>query len=334
MNTYINGISYYLPKKTLTNEEINAEHPEWEAGKIAQKTGIQKRHIAAEDEFSSDMAIKVANKFFDEYSFRREDVDFLLFCTQSPDYYLPSSACIIQQKLNLPTHIGAFDFNLGCSGYTYGLSLAKSLVYSKMAKNVLLITSETYSKFINPKDKSNKTIFGDAATATLISGEKGLWEIGDFVFGTDGKGADNLIVKNGGARFKKEIGSDILDENNNFIKNDANLFMNGGEIFSFTSIAVPQLINDILKKNNLDISDSVFYVMHQANKYMLEFIRRKTNIDPNRFIYYIEEVGNTVSNTIPIVLKEKCIDSNKGNILLAGFGVGYSWSGCIIKSVN
>ncbi|MFC2081220.1 3-oxoacyl-ACP synthase III family protein [Bacteroidota bacterium] len=334
MKTYINGISYYLPEEVLTNEDISREHPEWEADKISQKTGIHKRFIAAEDEYASDMAVSAANKLFKEYDINPETIDFLLYCTQSPDYFLPTSACVLQQKLSLPTTIGAFDINLGCSGWVYGLSVAKGFINAGMAKNILLITSETYSKFIHPKDKSNKTIFGDAAAATLITGRPGIWEIGEFAFGTDGSGAGNLIVKNGGLRFRDEEGRDILNEDNSFVRNDDNLYMNGGEIFSFTSKAVPVLIDEVLKRNNLNKFDIDAYVMHQANKYMLEFIRRKMKIDPRNFIYYLEDVGNTVSNTIPIALKERCMDSNQRNLLLAGFGVGYSWSGCTLKAAD
>ena len=334
MKVYINGISYYLPERILSNEDINREHPEWDVEKITQKTGIQERHIAAREEFSSDMAVKAAEKFFDEYHINRKDIDFLLLCTQSPDYFLPTTACSVQRRLDLPTSIGALDFNLGCSGFTYGLSMAKGLIASNMGKNVLLITSETYSKFIHPKDKSNKTIFGDAAAATLISGEKGIWEVGEFVFGTDGEGLNNLIVRNGGMRYKNTSGTDIYDENNQYVKNEDNLFMDGAAIFSFSSDAVPKLIDDVLAKNNMQESEVDYYVLHQANRYMLEFIRRKAKIDPSKFIYYLQNVGNTVSSTIPIALAEKCINTENAKILLAGFGVGYSWCGCIIKSVK
>ena len=159
MKSNIKAISYYLPKGELTNHDINIEFPEWDIDKISSKTGINSRHISASDEFASDLAIKAANKLFEEHSIDRQKVDFLLYCTQSPDYFLPTTACIIQDKLGLQTNIGALDFNLGCSGFVYGLSLAKGLIDGGMARNVLLITSETYSKFIHPKDKSNKTIF-------------------------------------------------------------------------------------------------------------------------------------------------------------------------------
>ena len=333
MNAYINGISYYTPEKNLTNEDLSKDFPEWEADKISKKTGIKNRHIAAENEFASDMAIKAANKLFNAYNIDKKSIDFLIYCTQSPDYFLPSTSCIIQDKLGLNTSIGAFDFNLGCSGYVYGLSMAKAMIGSGMVNNILFLTSNTYSKYIHPKDKSNRTIFGDAATASLISNIKGIWSIENFEWGTNGKGAENLIVKNGGIRNKENHGSDIYDENNLFIKNDNYLYMNGGEIFNFTSEAVPILIDSLLKKNNLTANDIDAFVLHQANKYMLEYIRRKMKIEPDKFIYYLEDVGNTVSNTIPITLKEKCEKSVYKKLVLAGFGVGYSWGGCILNKI-
>jgi 3-oxoacyl-[acyl-carrier-protein] synthase-3 len=334
MGTYIKGIAYYLPSDILDNQAINISHPEWAVDKISNKTGIFKRHIASEDEFASDMALKAANNLFEEYNIEKDQIDFILYCTQSPDYFLPTTACILQHKLGLSTSCGALDFNLGCSGYVYGLAVAKGLIEGRIAKNVLLITSETYSKFINKNDKSNKTIFGDAASATLLSSSEGIYKLGDFVLGSDGAGFENLIVKNGGTKFKDNIGKDVFNDEGDYVKNDSNLFMNGAEIFSFTSTAVPKLIAKVLEDNNLEFDNVDYFLFHQANKYMLDFIRKKINIPQDKFIYYLENVGNTVSSTIPIALKEEGINKHrKGKIVLAGFGVGYSWGGCIIESV-
>lgn len=331
MKASIKAISYYLPEAILSNDLINQDFPEWDIEKISSKTGINSRHISASDEFSSDMAVKAAEKLFEEHNIDRSTIDYLLFCTQSPDYFLPTTACIIQDKLGLNTSIGALDFNLGCSGFVYGLSLAKGLIAGEMAKNVLLITSETYSKFIHPKDKSNKTIFGDAAAATLITSGEGFCSIGNFVFGTDGKGAENLIVKQGGMRFPvSEENEDIKDEFGN-IRNDKNLFMNGTEIFNFTGEFVPKLTASILDKSGLTKEDIDLFIFHQANKYMLNHLRKKIKIPEEKFFISMEHCGNTVSSTIPIALYEaqkegKTTDIK--NLILAGFGVGYSWGAC------
>lgn len=337
MNTksYIKAISYYLPNNNLSNEKIEKDFPEWSIDKIAAKTGIKNRYIASIDETSGDMAVKVAEILFDEYNIDRNIVDFILLCTQSPDYFLPTTACIVQNKLGLNTNVGALDFNLGCSGFVYGLGLAKGLIESGQARNVLLITSETYSKFIHPKDKSNKTIFGDAAAATLVTADEGLFELNNFEYGTDGRGAENLIVKNGAMRNQFKTSEVKVDDNNNYLSDD-NLFMNGAEIFIFTLVSVPILLQEICKKNAINEDEIDLFIFHQANKFMLDSLRKKIKIPENKFYTYIEDCGNTVSSTIPIAIynaiKENRIKP-KQKILLAGFGVGYSWAGTILHSI-
>ena len=331
---FIHSISYYLPENTLTNELLVQEFPEWDIQKISNKTGINSRHIAANDEFSSDMAVNAANKLFKEHSIDKDSIDFLLLCTQSPDYFLPTTACVLQDRLGLKTTTGALDFNLGCSGFVYGLSLAKGLIKGGMAKNVLLITSETYSKFIHSKDKSNKTIFGDAAAATLISSENGFCEIGEFIFGTDGSGYENLIVKEGGMRFPfTNINEDIVDDYGN-VHNDKNLYMNGPEIFNFTGEFVPKLTKSILEKADLEMNDIDLFIFHQANKYMLNYLRKKIRIPKEKFYIGMEHCGNTVSSTIPIALSDYLKinkENDLKNVVLEGFGVGYSWAACNLK---
>jgi 3-oxoacyl-[acyl-carrier-protein] synthase-3 len=331
---HIHSISYYLPERQLTNKDLNEEFPEWDIEKISSKTGINVRHISAVDEFASDMAFKAATKLFEENDIDKTKIDFLLLCTQSPDYFLPTTACILQNRLGLKTTTGALDFNLGCSGFVYGLSLAKGLIAGGMASNVLLITSETYSKHIHSKDKSNKTIFGDAAAATLVTKEKGFCEIEEFVFGTDGSGAENLIVKEGGLRYPSSPNiTDVIDEYGN-THNSKNLYMNGPEIFNFTGEFVPKLTNAILEKSNLDMEDVDLFIFHQANKYMLNYLRKKIKIPKEKFFISMEHCGNTVSSTIPIAMKD-AFDKNElqqvKNMVIEGFGVGYSWAACNLK---
>jgi 3-oxoacyl-[acyl-carrier-protein] synthase III len=332
MKAYIKAISYYLPEKVLTNEELVNQFPDWTVEKVASKIGVSQRHIAAEDETSADMAAKAGKKLLEDNNFDPEIIDFVLLCTQSPDYFLPTSACIIQNKLEIPVHSGAVDFNLGCSGFVYGLAMAKGLIAGGIAKNILLLTSETYSKFIHPQDKSNRTIFGDGAAATLISTE-GFAEIMDFSLGTDGKGASNLIVATGGFRHLHPLNDLKLDESGNPTSSD-NLYMNGAEIFNFTLEMVPELVKETLNKNNLEMNEIDQFVFHQANKYMLNFIRKKIKIPEEKFYYFMEKVGNTVSATIPIALYEAMHDKTilpGQQVLIAGFGVGYSWAGNILK---
>jgi len=338
MKAYINGISYYLPKSILDNVQLSNQFPEWSIDKISEKTGIYKRHISEDNEYSSDMGINVIEQFLIEYNVNKEEIDFLLFCTQSPDYLLPTTACLIQDKVGFKKTCGALDFNLGCSGYIYGLGLAKGLVETDQARNVLLVTSETYSKFIHKRDKSNRTIFGDAATATLITSEPKRnhykFSIGNFAYGTDGSGYDKLIIKNSGVKHKCITSSDLLDEEGNFISNDDYIFMDGKEIFNFTAFEVPPLIERLLKVNGITLDDVSMHIFHQANEYMLNFIRKRCKIPEVRFFISLNDIGNTVSSTIPIALR-RYLDNLKleinHKILLAGFGVGLSLGGVIIN---
>lgn len=328
---YIKAIEYYLPEKVLTNEQISERFPEWSAEKVANKVGISERHIVSDGETATDLAFAAAEKLFKENAdVSRNSVDFLLLCSQSVDYILPSSSCILQHKLGLNTSCGAFDFNLGCSGYEYGLAVAKGLIASSIASNVLLITAETYTKYIHPEDKGNQTIFGDAATATIISTD-GFAEIGEFVLGTDGSGAETLIVRNGGSRNPYRSGEASEDANGAPIWHD-NLYMDGGSIFNFTSEAVPAMVNQLLEKESLSLDDINLWVFHQANKYMINYLRKLMCIDKDKFFVFMDKVGNTVSSTIPIALKEAQKQNLlHGRILLAGFGVGLSWGATLLR---
>lgn len=329
---YIKAISYYLPKKVVTNEELVKEFPEWSVDKVAQKVGVNSRHLAAADETAGDMAENAAQKLFEEYHIDPQTIDFLMLCTQSPDYFLPSTACVLQDKLGIPTSAGAFDYNLGCSGCVYGLAIAKGLITAGIAKNVLLLTAETYNKYLHTSDKSNRSIFGDGAAACLISTE-GFAEIGEFVLGTDGSGANNLIVKTGAARQKNTTGLSIEDEEGHIWYDDY-LYMNGGAIFNFTLDAVPIMMKEILEKNNLEKEQIDYYVFHQANKFMLDTIRKVCYLPKDKFYVNMYESGNTVSSTVLIGLKD-CMDNNiikiGDKVMITGFGVGLSWGGTILK---
>lgn len=330
MEVFIKAIDYALPKHVLTNEDLVKDFPEWSVEKIASKVGINQRYVSDENETSADLAVLAAESLFKRQPSFRNEIDFVLFCTQSPDYYLPSSACIIQERLGLSTSCGALDYNLGCSGYIYGLSLAKGLIMAGVANNVLLLTGETYTKFLHPRDKGNKTIFGDAGSATLLS-TNGFAKVGDFVLGTDGRGASNLIVKSGALRNKKSFDEATFDDNGNPISPD-HLYMNGSEIFNFTIETVPGLIKEVIHKNGLKFEEVDQFVFHQANKFMIDYLRKKIKIDKDKFVEYLSQVGNTVSSTIPIAMTEEIKEGRlKGHVLLAGFGVGYSWGAVVVS---
>lgn len=329
MSAFIKAISYYLPERIVSNEELVADFPEWTVEKIVDKVGVNRRHVAGEEKIS-DMAVKAAENLFDEYpEIDKSKIDFVLLCTQSPDYFLPSTACIVQARLGLSKNCGAFDFNLGCSGYEYGLAVAKGLIESKIASNILLITSEAYNKHLHPRDKGNRTIFGDAASATIISTE-GFAKIGDFVLGTDGTGAEDLIVKTGGTAFPEKVNDLSYDEDGNPHSSDY-LFMDGGKIFTFTLLTVPKMVKQTLEKNNLQKENVDLFVFHQANTFMLNHLRKKLKIDEDKFFINMSDIGNTVSSTIPIALADaKRAGLLKGHVLIAGFGVGLSWGATVL----
>lgn len=336
MNAYIKAISYYLPEKKLTNSDFFAEFPESVGSKEnLLKIGVQNRYIISENETASDLGVKSAQQFFTEHSINPDEIDFLLFCSLDLDYYTPSTACVIQQRLNLKKECGALDFNLGCSGFVYGLSLAKGLIESVGMKNVLLITSSSLTKKIHKKDKSSRFVFGDGAATTLISGREKIKGIGEFVFGTDGKGANKIIVKDGGGRKALSESSyvNITDEYGN-TTNDASFYMNGTGVFIFGLNTVPKLVKELLKRENKTINEIDLFIFHQANLFLIETIRKKLEIPIEKVFNHMENIGNTVASTIPIVLYEalKIGKVKSGDsVMLIGFGVGLSWAATIIK---
>ena len=330
------AVAGHLPSGVLPNRELATLYPDWSEEKIFQKTGIRERRVAGADETATDLATQAALRLFADHDIRKESIDFLLFCTQAPDYFLPTSACLIQDRLGLSTACGALDINLGCSGYVYGLSLAKGLIESGSASRVLLLTADTYSKFIHPLDKSVRTLFGDGATATVLEGVQAERAyIGPFVFGSDGSGAENLIVRTGGLRHPRTAASaqEKADDSGN-VRSDDNLFMDGAAVMNFTLTAVPKAVTELMAAAHMTMEETDLVVMHQANAYMLEALRKKMHIPREKLVFHLEYCGNTVSSTIPFAL-EGLLAGNVANhgrrrAMLVGFGVGYSWAGTYV----
>ena len=332
MGIIIKAIEYVYPNNKITNDDLSTQFSDYDFSKFESKVGIKNRYWVDKNETAFDLAVQACEKLFENHN--KHEVDYILYCTQSPEYFLPTTACLLQNKIGLNKNIGALDFNLGCSGFTYGVSLAKGLISSGQVKNILLVTAETYSKYLHPKDRSNRAIFGDAATATLISYDE-YDGIGEFLFGTDGSGYDKLIIKNGCSRFPFDQNAPeiIYGTNNTYTEN--HLYMNGPEVFNFTNEVIPNFTNEILEKNNVTSEDVNQFVFHQANAFMLNFMRKKLKIANENFFIDLEDGGNTVSCTIPIALKKysQTIASEK-TIVIVGFGVGLSWSGGLIKIKN
>ncbi|MFL6538870.1 MAG: 3-oxoacyl-ACP synthase III family protein [Chthoniobacterales bacterium] len=332
----IEAIRYYLPATTVTNEDLAPDCGDWDAAKILAKTGIAKRHVAAANECASDLGVAAAQRLFAETEFEPKAVDFLIFCTQSPDYVMPPTGCLVHEQLGLRNDSGAVDLNLGCSGFIYGLALAKSMIESGVAANVLLITAETYSKIINRRDRSARTVFGDGAAATFITAAEIETEyIGPFIFGTNGAGAEEIIVRAGGARraISAEAMIETQDRSGSW-RADKDFYMNGPEVFNFVLAEIPRALRRLIDRWGGSLNDVNYFVFHQANRFILEHLRNKLNIPPERFCIDVENYGNTVSSTIPIALENARVAGHVRSgdtVAILGFGVGYSWSGAILK---
>ena len=321
----IGPIAFHLPETVEDNDLLKSLFPKWDMELIYKKTGVRARHVVAPGETASDLAVAAVEKLFREHDIDRRSIDFLLLCTQSPDYLLPTTACLLQERLKLRTSIGALDFNLGCSGFLYGLSLADGLIRSGAGKRILLVTAETYSKYIHPTDRSLRTIFGDGAAATLVEAADDP-SLGGFVFGTDGRGADTLMVTEGGAR----PAADALQPRKRK-RWPSLLVMDGPEIVKFTLEVVPPMIERVLEQSKWTRGNVEFYLMHQATLFMLEHLRARLNLPEEQVPLALQEYGNTVSSTLPLLMHDL---RTAGRLrpgtrtLLIGFGVGLSWAGC------
>ncbi|HLQ85824.1 MAG TPA: ketoacyl-ACP synthase III [Salinisphaeraceae bacterium] len=335
MHAAVEAIEYVLPARTETIEELAQTHPHWRPRKLARRTGIRTRHIAAAGETASDLALQAAEQLFARAIWTPEDFDFLLFCTQTPDHFLPSTACLMQERLQLSTSAGALDINLGCSGFIYALGLAKGLIETGQARRILLITADTYTKFIHPEDKSVRALFSDAAAATVVSASAEEPAIGPFVYGTDGSGGHNLIVPMGGMR--QPLGDAAppatADRFGN-CRSARNIYMNGKAIVDFSLQEVPRAIHSLCERAGITLDDIDAVVPHQASAKVLQGIRADLELPPERFIACMEDIGNTVSCSIPIALS---IASRSGllkpaaYVMLVGFGVGLSWGATLVQ---
>jgi 3-oxoacyl-[acyl-carrier-protein] synthase-3 len=321
----IGPIAVYLPEKTENISQLAAMFSKWDIETIFAKTGVRNRHIAEPDQCASDLGVAAAERLFAQHNIARDSIDFLLFCTQTPDYVLPTTACIMQERLGLPTSVGALDFNLGCSGFVYGLAMADGLIARGAARRVLLITAETYSKYIDPVDRSLRTIFGDGAAATLVEASAEP-SVGSFVFGTDGRGANTLMVTEGGARPR-----DQAIQPSKRKRWPSSLFMDGPELVKFSLDVVPPMINSLLSQTKWTRDKVDVFLMHQATALMLDQLRKRLDLDLEKMPEALEHYGNTVSSTLPILINDL---RAKGRLrpgkqtLMIGFGVGLSWAGC------
>ena len=329
----IKHICSAFPKKKLTNEDLGKIFSSYNYQEFEEKIGISCRYISDVNETSISLGIEAAKKLISNYRINPNEIDYLIFCSQTHDYKLPQSSTIIQDRLQLRKECGSLDINHGCSGYIYGLEIAKSLMHTNNNyKKLLLITADTYTKFINEKDRALRNIFGDGATATLITNEDKFNGIKNFSMGTDGSGAEDLIIRNGGSKTMSETNPEIKNYGTENYYTDNDIYMNGPKIFNFTIKNIPGLVDKCLEENNLDKNDIDYFIFHQANKFMLETLRKLCKIPKEKFRLEMKNTGNTVSSTIPIVLESLLGEEKpKFKAMLVGFGVGLSFGATIIE---
>ena len=321
----IRAISTYLPATIEYNSELVD-------ARFIKKIGVKCRHICAADEAAGDLAFNAAEKLFAEHELDRHEIDFILLCTQHPDHLGPHTAAHLQHRLGLKKSVGSMDIALGCSGYIYGLAVAKGLIETGLAKKILFITSSVYTKYINRADKSTRPLFGDGATATWLDG--GAQEsLRAFVFGSDGSRFDKLIIPVGGSRHMPRDNPEIFstDENGNY-RSNWEIFMDGMAITYFTLREVPPLVEKVLDAAKLTRADLDYCIFHQANKFMMTYLRDKAGLLDVPFHNDISETGNLVSGSVPLAIEQVVKNfgaENLKRVMLAGFGVGLSWAGCI-----
>jgi len=318
----IRQITFSLPQRRESNQDLLIDNPDWDLGKIYEKTGVAQRYVAAPEQTAADLCVEAAEQLLQRGVVSRQEIDGVVLCTQSPDYQLPTTACMIQERLKLSQRVAAFDVNLGCSGFVYGLAMAGSLVETGLCRQVLLLCGETYTRYIDAHDRTCRPLFSDAGSATLIqASEQPL--IGPFELGTDGRGYADLIIPNSGAR-----------ATNGTSGQRAMLKMEGASVFMFTMSAVPSSIRQLLGTAGIALEQIDWFVFHQASKLVLDEIVRHLNLPPEKVIRNLETVGNTVSATIPIALKQAAdagLLKTGQTIMLVGFGVGYSWGACLLQ---
>jgi 3-oxoacyl-[acyl-carrier-protein] synthase-3 len=329
------GISYHLPPTVETLEDLRRRHPDWPLEKTFEESGIRSRHIAPPGVTATDLGFEAAQKLLQREGVAPEEIDFLIFCTQTPDHFLPSGACLLQHRLGLRKQVGAVGTDLGCSGFVYGLALSKALIRSEMARKVLIVVADTSSRVVHPKDRMVRILFGDGGAAALVgAADSGHGRIGQFVLGTDGKGAASLIVPAGAFRTPRSVETaEEYTDDAGCTRSADYLFMDGTAVFTFAITVVPRVVRELLQLADLCPKDIDYYVYHQANKFMLEQLAHRSKVPAGRLALAMEDVGNTSCASIPITI-QKYVEQGKivpgSRLVLLGFGVGFSWAACEI----
>lgn len=336
LHAEIQAIAYALPDQVVTNEMLVDENPTWDMRRVVTRTGVESRHIARPDETAYDLARDACDRLLAEHPEARERIGAILFCTQSGDYLLPPDSTLLHGHLGLDDDVFALDFNLACSGFVYGLALAQSLIAGGIARDILLVTADTYSKYIHPRDRAARTLFGDGAAATWISVSESDRGLVDVQCATAGKDHQMFIVPAGGCRLPRsaETAEPRADLGGS-VRSQDNIYMDGSGILAFVEARVPPQIREVLERNDLTIDDIDLVVMHQASKVTLDALNWSLGIPSEKAFTNIRDIGNTVSASIPIALKDAtdqgCLQPG-GLVLVSGFGVGMSWATGILRT--
>lgn len=332
-NVLIRGIQCAVPRKIVKNDYFTSFFSNEEIEKSSSMTGVKSRRFADKNICTSDLCVSAARKVMYDLGWDPSTIDGIFFVTQTPDYRLPATSCSIQEKLGLSTECAAFDVNLGCSGYVYGLWLAANLMATGCMKRVLLLAGDTISKAVSPKDRSTVLLFGDAGSATALEFDENAPEMA-FVLGTDGRGKENLIIPAGGFREQSSAETVVRCNGENDFRSREDLFMDGGEIFNFTIQRVPPLVKILLQETKKETSDVDFVVFHQANEFIMKHLAKKLKLNPNQAPSSIGHYGNTSSASIPLTIASELaqtLGNESKTVALVGFGVGYSWGGAMVE---
>ncbi len=326
-----------VPKTLIKNRAYTEHFPAEAVNEIVDKTGVEERRFAEDGQTASDLCFAAAQKLFEDQNIDKSEIDILLFVSQTPDYKMPATSVTLQHRLGLAKSTAAFDINLGCSGFVYGLSVAYAYANMPGINKVLLLDGETRSKVYHPKDRKTGFIFGDAGVAALIEKNKNLGK-SFFSLNSDGSKSDLIKIDAGGYRTpssKETVKEKVVDKYGN-IRTDEHGYMNGADVFNFVLREIPKNIKKTLAKAEVSADDCDYVVCHQANRFMNDYLAKKLKLDKAKVPSTIEKYGNTSSVSIPITIVDQLKDKLDGQktLLLSGFGVGMSWATAVIPAEN
>lgn len=328
----IKALSACVPPEIVYNKDLGYLIPEEEIEKTINNIGIEQRRIAAPDVMASDLCYKAAVQLMTDNDIAPESIDVLLFMSQTPDYRIPATSCLLQQRLGLPRETMCFDISLGCSGYLYALSTAFAYASMDGVNRVLLLDGETFSKIVNRRDKVDWPLYGDAGTATLI--EKGDYGDSTFMLYTDGSGESTLKIHAG---MRNPVTPDSLVEREREDGNrrtDMEVFMDGMDVFNFAISKVPKSIKRLLQETGRTMEDVDYLVFHQANRFMMDFFVKKLKIAPDHVPYCISKYGNTSSASVPLTISSELSGRLGGTVVMSAFGAGLSWGAAIMQVID